>query len=350
MPTYTVQQIADRIHGELIGSGKIQIKGIDQLQSATHGFITFIRDESHKRRWTNSDASAALVSDDIEIEARNGRALIRVPDADLAMAVVLEMFAPPKPLPSAGIHADANIDPSAEIGANARIGPGCVIGPRVRIGQDCVLHSNVTVLDATVLGPRCELFPGVVIYAYCQLGENVTVHANSVIGADGFGYKPSPDKSGFVKIPQIGTVEIGNCVEIGACTTIDRGKFSATVIAEGTKIDNLCQIAHNCQIGRHCILAGQTALAGSVILGDGVILGGQVGIVDHVTIGQGAQIAARSCVRTDVPAQSTLGGSEWAHEISSVLREQAALRKLPNMVKTVRKLEKHLNSNSNSQG
>lgn len=332
MPTYTVRQIADRLGGGLVGSSDIVIGSAEQIDIATRGQITFISDVRYARRWPRSEASAALVSRGIDLEPGTSRALIQVDNADAAMATVLAMFAPPAPRPNKGTHPIAVIDPSAELAPGTAIGPGCTIGKDVKIGQGCVLHANVSVLDETTLGNGCVLFPGVVVYDRCELGSNVIVHANAVIGADGFGYQPG--KGGPVKVPQIGYVQIGDNVEIGAGTCIDRGKFSATVIGEGTKIDNLCQIGHNCRIGAGCLLAAQVGLSGSVTLGDGVIMGGQAGVADHLTIGAGASVAGKSGVIHNIPP-----GEVWfgypAQRYRDAFRGLLLLRQLPELLRKV---------------
>ena len=237
----------------------------------------------------------------------------------------------------AGIAPSAVVDPSAHIHPSAAIGPGCVIGKDVQIADRCVLLANVTVLDKSVVGAQCVLYPGVVIYDRSQLGHDVTLHANVVIGADGFGYHPAANVTeGLVKIPQIGSVIIGNDVEIGACTCIDRGKFSATTIGDGTKIDNHCQVAHNCHIGRHCLLAAQVALAGSVIIGDNAVLAGKSAVADHVTVGAGAKLAARATALKHVPKGVTWYGHP-ARSIHQALRQIAALHKLPDLLQTLRR-------------
>ncbi len=338
MPTYTVQQIADRTGGDLLGPGDLIIHGVDQLRTAGPGQITFVRDDHHARLWPASQATAAVVSADVKpMPQAPDRALIHVPNADLAIATVLEMFAPPPPRPDAGVHPTATVDPSAQLGRGVTIGPGCVIARRVRLGDHCVLHANVTVLDDTSVGTGCVLYPGVVVYDRCELGQNVIIHANAVIGADGFGYRPAADGSGLVKIPQIGYVQIGDDVEIGANTCIDRGKFAATTIGHGTKIDNHCQIAHNCQIGPRCLLASQVGLAGGVTIEDGVVLGGQVGVVEHVTIGAGTQVGAQTGVIGDLPPGGVWFGTP-AKPKNEALRESAALRRLPKLIKTVQQL------------
>jgi UDP-3-O-[3-hydroxymyristoyl] glucosamine N-acyltransferase len=210
-----------------------------------------------------------------------------------------------------------------------------VIGPGVTIGADTVLHANLSIMADSVIGADCRLYPGAVIRERCEIGDRVVIHCNAVIGSDGFGYTASSDGSGLMRIPHIGGVKIESDVEIGAGTCIDRGKFAQTVVGAGTKIDNLCQIAHNCRIGRCCLLAGRVALAGSVTLGDGVRLGGGVGVRDQVTIGAGASLAAYAAVMHDVPAGAVWGGYP-AQDTKTALREIAAIRKLPDFIKHVR--------------
>ena len=332
MASFTTQQISDRIGGQLMGPGGLFITGVDQLDHARPGDISFVRDESFAPAWQASAASAALVANGVGLPPGPGRANIHVPNADLAMAVVLELFAPPAPLPPPGVHATATVDPSAKLADGARVGPGSVVGPGVVIGAGTIIHAHVTVLDDSRIGAGCVLWPGVVIRERCTLGDRCILHPNVTIGADGFNYRPSPDGRGLVKIPQIGTVQIGSDVEIGAGTCVDRAKFSATVIGEGTKIDNLCQIAHNVRIGRACVLAGQVGLAGSVIVGDGVVMGGKVAVKDQVTIGDGVTLAACSAVMNDVPAGETWAGMP-ACEMRLAMREYAAIRKLPDLIR-----------------
>lgn len=335
MPSYPIQLIADRVGGRLLGSVELAITGVETLDGAAPGQMTFVRDNRHARRWPSSRATAALVTAGVDLDPGPGRALICVEDADLAMAGVLEMFAPPRAQPGRGIHQTATVDPTARIATDAAIGAGCVIGKRVRIDDGCVVHANVTVLDDAVIGAGCTIYPGTVIYDRCELGARVIVHANAVIGADGFNYRPASDASGqLVKVPQIGAVIIADDVEIGAGTCIDRGKFSATTIGSGTKIDNLCQIAHNCRIGRHCVLAGQVGLAGSVTVGDGVMVGGQAGATEQVTLGKGSRLTTRTAAISDVPPGATWFGYPGQERVAA-LRQIVALRRLPDLMKTL---------------
>ncbi len=224
------------------------------------------------------------------------------------------------------------IDPSAELGERVTIGAWASIGPRVKIGDDCIIYERVSVADDTVIGGRCELYPGVVIRERCVLGEHVICHANVVIGTDGFGYRPDPEGQGLIKIPQIGSVEIGDEVEIGAGTCIDRGKFAATRIGNQTKIDNLCQIGHNVTVGQCCVIAGQVGIGGSTIVEDYVQLGGQCGLRDHVHVGKGSRIAACSAALSDVPAGVTWGGTP-AQDLRETIRRYAIIKRLPDLVK-----------------
>lgn len=336
MPTFTTRQINQRLGGALLGPGDLSIDGVDRVDQAGAGQITFIGDSRHARDWGRSRASAALISAGLEAEAGTGKALIRVADADLALAELLQMFAPPPPQAAPGIAPGSTVAPSAVLGPDIAVGPGCSIGPRVHIGAGTVLYANVTVLDGAQIGAGCTLWPGCVIRERCLIGADTVIHANATIGSDGFGYRPAPDGGGLVKIPQIGTVEIGAHVEIGAGTCIDRGKFSATRIGDHTKIDNLCQIGHNCTIGPGCVLAGQVGMAGSATIGRGVVMGGKVAIRDHVTIGDGAMLAGGAAVMNDVPAGETWAGYP-ARPARIAMREHLAMRDLPELVKLLRR-------------
>lgn len=344
MPTFTAQQISEHVNGELVGQADLTINGVNQFDEAATGELTFIGKESFARRWAESNASAALVNQGLEVAEIDGRALIRVANADLAMALVLEQFAPPPPdasMPPANDAApvadpSAVIDSSASLGAGVRIGANSFIGPGVVIGERTVIYPNVTILDQSRIGADCVIWPGVVIRELCTLGDRGILHPNVTIGSDGFGYRPDPDKGGIVKIPQIGTVRIGDDVEIGASTCVDRAKFSETVIGNGCKIDNLCQIAHNCRLGQCVIVAGNTGIAGSVTIGDGVMIGGCTNIIDHITIGAGAKIGGGAGVISSVPAGEFWAGSP-ARERKLVARELAAVRKLPDLLKQLRK-------------
>jgi UDP-3-O-[3-hydroxymyristoyl] glucosamine N-acyltransferase len=337
----TAADLAQRLGASLLGAPAVRIGGVDTLERAGADTLSFIRDERNLAAWRNSRCAAAFISADVAASipadepALRERALIVVKDADLAMVSVLELLAP-RPHHPSGISPDATIDPSATLGPDVAIGPGVIIGPRAAIGARTIIHANSVISAEARVGAGCVLFAGVVILDRCSIGDQCILHPGVVIGADGFGYRPAPDGRGLIKIPHMGTVEVGPHVEIGANACIDRGKFGATSIGAGTKIDNLVQIGHNCQIGRSCIICGQAALAGSVILEDGVTLGGSVGIADHIRIGTRAVVGGRSGVMDDIPPGETWFGYP-ARPVRQALRTVSAMDKLADWMPILRR-------------
>ena len=328
MKTYSIQEINEIIKGEISGSTTHQITAPEELELAKNTEISFIGNKKYEKFWETSKACAAVVNEDISIEPGENRAFIKVKNADLAMSQVLELFAPPTPLFSTDIHPTAFIDNTAIIGNGTRIGAGSYIGPKVQLGENVTIYPNVTILDECTIGKNTVLWSGAVVRERCHIGNDSIIHPNATIGADGFGFRPDPER-GLVKIPQIGNVVLGNNVEIGANTCIDRGKFSSTVLGDGCKIDNLVQIGHNRRLGKFCIMAGNSGLAGSVTLGNGVIIGGSASIKDHTTIGDGAIIGAGSGVIGDIPAGKTMLGYP-AIDARDTLRQWAILKRLVN--------------------
>ena len=326
MKKYTILEINTILKGTIVGDETLVITGPEQLERAVANQISFIGHKKYEKFWQNSSASAAIVNKDITIEPGADCAFIKVGNADLAMSQVLEMFAPPTPEFDDDRHPNAVIHHTAELGTGCKIGSGCYIGPRVKIGNNVTLYANVVVLDESTIGDNSVLWPGAVVRERCDIGSDCILHPNSTIGADGFGFRPCPQR-GLVKVPQIGTVVIGNGVEIGAGSSVDRGKFSATVLGDGCKFDNLVQIGHNSQLGKFCIMAGNSGLAGSVTLGDGVMIGGSASIKDHITIGDGAIVCAGSGVAADVlPGKVVLGYP--AVEARNALKQWAILKRL----------------------
>ncbi|MDP2643777.1 MAG: UDP-3-O-(3-hydroxymyristoyl)glucosamine N-acyltransferase [Desulfobacterales bacterium] len=336
MKKYTVNEINRHVNGILTGDPAVPITGVEQIDRAEKNQLTFIGEKKYIKLWSQSNGSAAIVQDGFDLEPGENKALIRVGHVDLALARVLELFEPDLPACAPGIHPAAVVDATADIGNKASIGAGCFIGPGVRIGDRARLYPNVTVYDHCRIGNDTTIWSGTVIRERCRIGDRCILHPNVTVGADGFGYRPAPDGNSLVKIPHIGTVMIGDDVEIGAGTCIDRGKFSATAIGNGTKIDNLVQIGHNCRIGRSCVISGMVGIAGSATLGDGVMIGGATTIKDHVVIGNGAKLGGNSGVISDVaPGQTVMGFP--ADEYGQTLRQWAALKQLPALLKHIRK-------------
>lgn len=328
MKSYTINEINEILNGEIVGSTLTSITAPEQLEAASITEISFIGNKKYEKFWATSKACAAVVNEDISIEPGDNRAFIKVKNADLAMSQVLELFAPPTPVFAVSIHPTATIDATAQICNGAKIGAGCNIGPNVIIGDNSTIYPNVTILDESSVGKNTVIWSGTVVRERCHIGNDCIIHPNATIGADGFGFRPDPQR-GLVKIPQIGNVIIGNNVEIGANSCVDRGKFSSTVLGDGCKIDNLVQIGHNSKLGKFCIMAGNSGLAGSVTLGNGVIIGGSASIKDHTTIGDGAIVGAGSGVTGDIPAGKTMLGYP-AVEARDALKQWAILKRLVN--------------------
>jgi UDP-3-O-[3-hydroxymyristoyl] glucosamine N-acyltransferase len=313
-----------------------RVAGVASLAEAREDDLSFVGSEAYVDELPGTRALAVIVQSRVTLPPSWTRPAFRVDDAELAVAKVLERFALPIPQPPVGVDAAASVAPSAILGDRVAIGHHAFVGQRSRIGANTVLHPGAFVGDDVVIGSDCQIFPNVVIRERITIGNRVTIHAGSVLGTDGFGYRW--DGSQHAKVPHIGTVIIEDDVEIGSCVCIDRAKFSATRVGRGTKIDNLVQIGHNAQIGPHCILVGQVGIAGSARLGIGVVLGGQTAVRDHITIGDGAMAAACSAIAEDVDPKTIVSGTPALPHRQS-LREQAALRRLPDLVAQVRKLQ-----------
>lgn len=327
MKSFTIQEINALLKGDLIGTTNQIISGLEQLENATFNQISFIGNSRYVPLWQTSNACAVIVSNNINIESKENCAIIKVKNADLAMAKLLEIYSLEPPQFEVEIHPTAVIDETATIGAGCKIGANCYVGKNVVLGEGVILYPNVTIFDETKIGNNTTIWSGTVIRERCEIGNNCIFHTNVSIGADGFGYRPSEDGRGLTKIPHIGNVIIGNSVEIGANSSVDRAKFSSTIIGDGCKIDNLVQIAHNCVLGRSCIMAGSSGLAGSVTLGDGVVIGGASSIKDHVTIHSGAVVGGGSGVMGDVAPGKTVVGYP-ATDARDMFRQWVALKKL----------------------
>jgi UDP-3-O-[3-hydroxymyristoyl] glucosamine N-acyltransferase len=327
MKLFTVEEITSLVSGEQIGSCKDKIYAPEQIENAEVGNITFIGNSKYAHLWEASNASVAIVYDGIKISPEEGKAFIKVKNPDLAMAILLDIFEPEPPYFDADIHPTAVIDKTATLGKGCKIGANSYVGKNVQVGDNVIIYSNVSIFDNSTIGSETVIWSGTVIRERSKIGSRCIFHSNVSIGSDGFGYRPSNDGRGLVKIKHIGNVVIGNDVEVGSNSCIDRGKFSATILGDGCKIDNLVQIGHNSVLGKCCIMCGNSGLAGSVTLGDGVVIGGSASIKDHVTIHSGAKVGAGSGVISDVKAGQTVVGYP-ASEAREKMKEWVAVRKL----------------------
>lgn len=325
----SISELAQRLGLPCRGDGSVSVAGIATLRDATERDLSFVVDRTYAEDWRRSPAAAAVVGPDFE--PVDDRPLLVAPDVELATAELLAIFAPQVPGVPVGVDPSASVDGSAELGAGVAIGPQVTIAPGCRIGDGVVIHPGVHLYPGVEIGAGSVLHAGVVIRERCRIGRGVILHANVSIGADGFGYRPAPDGRGLVKMPHIGDVIIEDGVEIGANSCVDRAKTGSTLIGAGSKIDNLCQVAHNCRLGRCVVIAAGADIGGSVEIGDGALLGGGAAVKDHIRIGPGARIGGRSNVTRHVPA-----GEDWigwpAGPAKSVLREWAAIRRLPGLI------------------
>lgn len=331
-PSYTLAEIARAVGGELQGASDVRITGVGDVVVAAPAQATWVSNPRYAEKLSASRAGVALVPRDFGAAPMP---LIRCARVDRAVAQLLALFAPPPPRLSAGIHPTAVVDPTAVLGEGCAVGPHVVIEGQARIGDGTQLHAGVSVGLGTIIGRDCILWRNVSVFHRCILGDRVVIHSSSVIGADGFGYYF--DEGRHHKVPHIGGVRIGDDVEIGACTCVDRSKFGYTEIGRGTKIDNFVQIAHNVQIGEHCLLAGHSGISGSVRIGDYCVFGGRAGAFDNITIGPRATVAGGSLTAKDVPEGVTVSGIP-AQDHRRELRQHAAMRRLPDLIEEIKQL------------
>ena len=331
--TLTTTEIAKKLAGEVIGDASAVLTGFAHADAAKPGDLTFAETEEFLTSAENSAATAIIAGKNA---SSTKKTIIRVANPRIAFAKALAIFFP-EPEFAAGIHPTAVVASSAQIHPTAHVGPHCVVGEHVELGVGVVLQAGNAIGADSVLGSATHLFPNVTIYPRTQIGQRVRIHAGAVIGADGFGYVL--DAGVHLKVPQVGKVIIGDDVEIGANSTVDRGALGATVIGKGTKIDNLVQIGHNVQIGENCILIAQAGIAGSSKLGNYVIIAGQAGVAGHLNIGHQAIVGGQAGVMNDIPDKGKWLGSP-AQPDKDYKRQVIALRLLPDLLKKVSSWEK----------
>jgi UDP-3-O-[3-hydroxymyristoyl] glucosamine N-acyltransferase len=332
----TLKEIADFVGGTPAGDNGQLITGLNSLELAGPNDLSFMRDARYVDLLEDSQAGAVLVPSDFSC---NGKNCIQVPSPDGAFAMLLGMREREVRAHPEGIHPTAVIDESAIVGEKCGIAPHAVIGPDCIIGNGAKLYSGVSIGCGCRIGDDTIIYPNAVIREHCSVGARCIIHSNVSIGGDGFGFIPQ----GGVrhKIPQVGVVEIGNDVEIGANSAIDRATVGATRIGSGTKIDNLVQIGHNVTIGEHCAISGFCGIAGSTTIGNNVTIGGKVGIAGHANIGDNVSIGAGSGIAQSVEAGATvLGSPAIDHRITK--RIYLSMPRLPDLFKRVRAIEQRI--------
>jgi UDP-3-O-[3-hydroxymyristoyl] glucosamine N-acyltransferase len=330
-------EIARYLDAELVGDPSVKITGVAGIQEARRGDLTFLANPKYAAFLASTSASAVIVGPSAGADL-SSLPRIKHPNPYLAFARVLELFAGARDFPS-GIHPTAVLAEGAEVEKSAYLGPQVVVESGARIKAGAVIMAGCFVGAGSEIGENSLVYPNVTIREDVTVGKNVILHSGTVIGSDGFGF--AQDGAQHRKIPQIGSVEIGDDVEIGANVTIDRATLGVTRIGRGTKIDNLVQIAHNVVIGEDCIIAAQVGISGSTRIGDGSMLGGQVGVAGHVKIGNGAIIEGQSGVTKDLPEATTVFGCP-AREIHRARRIEAHLSRLDLYVRRLKEVEQAL--------
>ncbi|MBL7645861.1 MAG: UDP-3-O-(3-hydroxymyristoyl)glucosamine N-acyltransferase [Candidatus Hydrogenedentes bacterium] len=332
----TVGDIAALVGGKVSGDSSVTITGVNGVDEAGDGDLCFIRNAQYLPQLAKSGASAVLIQEapaDLTIPA------ILVPKPDLAFAMVLKYCETQQLRHPSGIHPAAVIDPSVMLGANVAVGACAVIEADVQIGDGAIIYAGVYVGHASRIGAGSIIYPNVTIREETEIGAGCIVHAGATLGSDGFGYAPL--EGAWMKIPQVGRVVLEDEVEIGSCTSVDRATFGETRIGKGTKIDNLVQIGHNVRIGEHCALAGMVGVAGSAQLRDRVQVGASAGLKGHITVGEGAIVAARSGVVKSVEPGAIVSGFP-AIDHDEERRVMVAQRRIPELIRRVRSLEREL--------
>jgi len=332
---YTAAQIAALLKAEIVGDGTTPLTGFAAADRARPGDLIFAEKETFYAAAEASAAAAVLVSGPF---VSSTKVVIRVADARIATAQVLPLFFPPEEF-APGIHPTATVAASAQIDPTAHIGPNCVIGAHVQIGARTALLGGNHVAHDSRLGDDVRLFPNVVIYSHSRIGHRTAIHAGTVIGSDGYGYVFNQGR--HVKILQVGNVVIGDDVEIGSNTSIDRAALGSTVVGDGTKIDNLVHVAHNVVFGKHCLILGQCGFAGSTVFGDYCVIASQSGVGGHLKIGRQSTIGAKSGVMRDVAEKETVLGYPAVPD-KQAKRQWIGIQRLPELTLKVRELEKQL--------
>ncbi len=333
----TLQQIAEVVGGRVEGDGAVRICGVASLGEAVAGDLTFLANPKYAGEAAKTRAAAVIVGEDFT--GACPAALVRVKNPDRAFMMAVILLAPPQPVPVPGVHATAIVAEGVTLGAGVSIGPYCVIEAGVSIGARSAIGAHGYVGHDVSIGEDCRFYPLVSIRERVTIGSRVILHNGTVIGSDGFGYVP--ENGQWTKIPQLGTVVVGDDVEIGANVTVDRARFGKTVIGRGVKIDNLVQIAHNVQVGDHTAMAAQVGVAGSAEIGAGVQLGGQVGVAGHLTIGDKAIIGAQAGVTKDVAPGAFMWGTP-ASTMEKFSDIRAHTMRLPELKKRVQEMEKRI--------
>ena len=330
MKQLSCSQVAEMVNGRLCGSTDSMISAVASLQDATDSDLSFLGNDKYIHQVKESSAGIILVPENYEID--DNKCYIKCKNASAAFSKIIDYFAPEPIQFEAGIHPSAVVDKTSTIGENVHVGPNTVIGKGSIIGDNTIIGACTVIGEEVSIGKGCLFHPNVTIRERCQIGNRCIIHSGTAIGSDGFGFIPG--KNGHTKIPQVGIVVLEDDVEIGSCVTIDRARFGKTCIGNGTKIDNLVQVAHNVEIGSHCFVVSQSGIAGSSKLGNFVVMAAQAGMAGHLEVGDGVTIMGRAGITKDIPAGQTIFG------FPAVPKKEFIKQNL--RIKKVERLEKEL--------
>jgi len=340
---FTASQIASFINGKIIGDENALITGVSPIESGETGHLSFIAQDRFIQYLDDSRCSVIIVSENLLTKDQYNPTVIAVKDAYLSFQVLMNLYQEMQGRKE-GIETGSSIHETAVIGDQVYIGAFTYVSEKAKIGEGSQIYPQVYIGKGVKIGKNCKIDSGARIYDYCIIGDHCVIHANTVIGGDGFGFQPTPE--GFKKIPQLGNVIIEDHVEIGSNCSIDRATIGSTVIGQGTKIDNLIQIAHNVKIGKNNVIAAQAGIAGSTTIGDWNQIGGQVGIVGHIKIGNQVKIQAQSGVNSSVNDKDTLYGSP-AISYNDYLRNYVHFRNFTEIVNRINNLENNSKDKTN---
>ena len=333
---FTAGQIADQINGTIVGDRDVDIFNISKIEEGTKGSLTFLANPKYTEFIYSTNASAAIVAEDFEPTEKINTTLIKVKDPYSSFTTILELFN--KEITSKkGISEFTVIDKNAIISDSSYIGSFTTIGKDSKISDNCIIENQVFIGNNVEIGEGTRIYPGVKILDDTKIGKNCIIHCSCSIGSDGFGFAPNDDGS-YKKIPQTGNVIIGDNVEIGSNSTIDRATLGSTIIHKGVKLDNQIQIAHNVEIGENTAIAAQSGIAGSTKIGRNCMIGGQVGIIGHLKIGDNVKIQAQAGVTSDIKSDSRVTGTPAISHMN-YNKSYIHFKNLPEIVKKIDKKE-----------
>jgi len=331
---FTAGQIADQLDGTIVGNRDVDINALSKIEEARKGSLTFLANPKYTEYIYSTDASATIVSNDFQPTEKITTTLIKVKDPYSSFTTILELFNSDKSK-KVGISKKSEIDKSSNVPKSSYVGHFSKIGKKSIIGEHCIIEDQVYIGENVKIGDNSKIYPGTKILDDTIIGDNCIIHSNCSIGSDGFGFAPNDDGT-YRKIPQTGNVIIGNDVEIGSNSTIDRATIGSTIISDGVKLDNQIQIAHNVEIGTNTAIAAQSGIAGSTKIGKNCMIGGQVGIIGHLKIGDNVKIQAQAGVTTNIDSNARITGTP-AIPFMNYNKSYIHFKNLPEIVKKIDK-------------